>query len=126
LPEGPPYFPKEDKSDRPLRFFVSEFIREKIFMLFHEEIPYSTEVTIEEFKETENIVYIRAIIYVMRESQKAILIGKQGRALKKLGTIAREEIEQFLGKKVFLETLIKVETNWRDNEKRLRKFGYLE
>jgi GTP-binding protein Era len=126
LPEAPPYFPKDDLSDRTQRFFIAEIIREKIFMLFHEEIPYSSEVVVEEFKETENIIRIRAIIYVMREGQKAILIGKQGSALKKLGTKSREEIELLLGKKVFLETIVKVEKDWRDNEKRLRKFGYIE
>lgn len=126
LPEAPPYFPKDDLSDKSQRFFISEIIREKIFLLFHEEIPYSAEVVVEEFKEADNIIRIRALIYVMREGQKAILIGKQGSALKKLGTKAREEIEQFLGKKVFLETVVKVEKDWRDNEKRLRKFGYIE
>jgi GTP-binding protein Era len=126
LPEAPPYFPKDELSDKTQRFFVSEIIREKIFLMFHEEIPYSAEVEIEEFKEAENIIRIRAIIYVMREGQKAILIGKQGSGLKKLGTKAREEIELFLGKKVFLETIIKVEKDWREKESKLRKFGYLE
>lgn len=124
LPEGPSYFPKDELSDRSQRFFVSEIIREKIFLLFHEEIPYSTEVTVEEFKETDNLIFIRSVIYVMREGQKAILIGKQGKALKKLGTEARKGIEEFLGKKVFLETKIKVKKEWRNNEKPLHKFGY--
>lgn len=126
LPEAPPYFPKDELSDKSQRFFVSEIIREKIFLLFHEEIPYSTEVVIEEFKETDTLINIRSVIYVVREGQKAILIGNQGRALKKLGTEARKDIEDFLGKKVFLETIIKVEREWRNNEKRLRKFGYIK
>ncbi|MBI3501359.1 MAG: GTPase Era [Bacteroidetes bacterium] len=126
LPESPPYFPQDELSDKSQRFFISEIIREKIFLLFHEEIPYSTEVVVEEFKEAENIIRIRAIIYVMREGQKAILIGKQGSALKKLGTKAREEIELFLDKKVFLETIVKVEKDWREKENKLKKFGYLE
>lgn len=126
LPEAPPYFPKDELSDRSQRFFISEIIREKIFMMYHEEIPYSSEVVVEEFKEEEKITRIRAIIYVMREGQQGIIIGKGGLALKRTGTKAREEIELFLGKKVFLELVVKVEKDWRDNEKRLRRFGYIE
>jgi GTP-binding protein Era len=125
FPEAPPYFPKDELSDRSQRFFISEIIREKIFLLYHEEIPYCTEVVVEEFKEAENITRIRAIIYVMREGQKGILIGKQGTALQKAGTKSREEIEQFLGKKVFLDLFVKVEKDWRNSEKRLKRFGYL-
>lgn len=136
LPEGPPYFPKDELTDKSQRFFISEIIREQIFLHYHEEIPYSTEVVIEEFKEdvplknitkdAKTITRIRAVIYVMRDGQQAIIIGKGGTALKNLGTKARAEIELFLGKKVFLETIVKVEKDWRDNQSRLKKFGYLE
>jgi GTPase len=129
LPVSPPYFPKEDLTDLSERFFVSEIIREKILLNYSEEIPYHAEVTVNEFKEKkkgeEDIVYIQATIYVARESQKAIILGKGGAAIKKLGTDARKEIETFLGTKVFLELTVKVEKNWRENERSLKRFGYL-
>lgn len=124
LSEAPPYFPKEDLSDSSQRFFISEFIREKIFMHYQEEIPYSTEVAIETFKDEPNIVRIGAVIYAERDSQKAILIGHKGESLKRIGTEARKDIEAFLGKKVFLELFVKVEKDWRKNENKLRRFGY--
>jgi GTP-binding protein Era len=124
-PESPPYFPKEDISDKSQRFFVSEIIREKIFLFYREEIPYSTEVIIEEFKEEKNIVRILANIIVMRESQKGIIIGHKGKALKKTVAEAKKDIEEFLGKKVFLKIIVKVEKNWRDDERKLKRFGYL-
>ncbi|MFH1005148.1 MAG: GTPase Era [Bacteroidota bacterium] len=126
LPESPPYFPKDELSDKSQRFFISEIIREKIFLLYKQEIPYSVEVVVEEFKEEEKIIRIRAIIYVIRESQKGILIGKGGSALKKTGTEARIDMEIFLNKKVFLELFVKIEKDWRDNNKPLKRFGYLE
>lgn len=124
LPEGPEYYPKDELSDRSQRFFVSEIIREKIFLLFGEEIPYSSEVIVESFKEEENLTRIEATVYVSRESQKAILLGKQGKAIKKLGTEARKEIEAFLDQHIFLGLTIKVEKNWRENERLLKRFGY--
>lgn len=126
IPEAPPYFPKDDITDKSQRFFISEIIREKIFFTYHKEIPYSTEVIIEEFKEEEKITRIRAIIFVMRKSQIGILVGHQGKALKIVGSDARKDIEEFLGKKVFLEMVVKVEKDWRDDEKRLKRFGYIE
>jgi len=129
LPESPPYFPKDDLTDLSERFFVSEIIREKILLNYSDEIPYNAEVSINEFKERkkgeEDIVYLMASIYVARESQKAIILGKGGSAIKKLGTDARKEIEAFVGKHVFLELTVKVEKNWRENERSLRRFGYL-
>ena len=129
LPEGPEYYPKDQLTDRPERFFVSEIIREKILELYHQEIPYSTEVTIESFKETttksgEPLVRIEAQIFVMRKSQKPILIGKNGIAIKRLGTEARKSIEKWLESKVFLEMRVKVRDNWRDDEQWLNRFGY--
>lgn len=124
LPEAPPYFPKEDLSDSSQRFFISEFIREKIFLHYQEEIPYSTEVGIETFKDEPNIVRIGAVIFVERDSQKAILIGHKGESIKRIGTEARKDIEAFLGKKVFLELFVKVEKDWRKSENKLRRFGY--
>ena len=124
LPEAPPYFPKEDLSDSSQRFFISEFIREKIFMHYQEEIPYSTEVGVETFKDEGTIVKIGAVIFVERDSQKAILIGHKGESIKRIGTEARKDIEAFLGKKVFLELFVKVEKDWRKNENKLRRFGY--
>ncbi|MBE0648669.1 MAG: GTPase Era [Bacteroidales bacterium] len=125
LPEGPEYYPKDELSDRTERFFVSEIIREKIFLLFGEEVPYSCEVIIDSFKEDENLDRIEATIYVSRESQKAILLGKQGKSIKKLGMDARKEIEAFLDKHIFLGLTIKVEKNWRENERLLKRFGYM-
>jgi GTP-binding protein Era len=126
IPEAPPYFPKDDITDKSQRFFISEIIREKIFFTYQKEIPYSTEVIIEEFDEEEKIIRIRAVIFVMRKSQMGILIGHGGKALKIVGTEARKDIEEFLGKKVFLEMVVKVEKDWRDDEKRLKRFGYME
>ncbi len=126
LPESPPYYPKDQVSDKTERFFISETIREKILLNYKKEIPYSVEVTVESFKETETLIRIRCIIYVARDSQKAILIGHQGKALKNIGTQARKEIEQFLGRQVFLELHVKVSKNWRENELKLRNFGYIQ
>jgi len=125
LPEGPPYFPKDQLTDRYERFFVSEIIRGKIFETYQKEIPYSVEVEIESFKEEENLTRIAAVIYTARDSQKGILIGHKGSMLKRVGTGARREIEEFLGKKVFLELYVKVAREWRDNPRMLKKFGYL-
>ena len=125
LPDNPEYYPKDELSDRSERFFVSEIIREKIFLLFGEEIPYSCEVIIDAFKEDENITRIEATIYVSRESQKAIILGKQGKAIKKLGMAARKEIEAFLDQHIFLGLTVKVEKNWRENERLLKRFGYM-
>ena len=124
LPEAPAFFPKEDLSDATERFFVSEMIREKIFLHYEQEIPYASEVAIESFKEEDDIIRISAIIYVERDSQKAILIGRKGEALKRVGTEARIDMEKFLNKKVFLELFVKVEENWRKNENKLKRFGY--
>ena len=129
LPEGPAYYPKDQLTDRPERFFVSEIIREKILMLYHQEVPYSSEVIVTSFKEDETnkgepLVRIGADIYVARDTQKAIIIGKGGSAIKKLGTEARKDIEKFLEKKVFLELHVKVKDNWRDDDRMLKHFGY--
>lgn len=124
LPESPPYFPKDELTDRTERFFVSEIIREKILLQYSEEVPYSCEVAIESFREKPDITYIKALIYVARESQKAILLGHKGKAIRKLGTGARKDIEAFLEKKVYLELVVKVEKEWRENEKMLKRFGY--
>jgi GTPase len=124
LPESPPYFDKEDYTDRPERFFVTEVIREKILMNYKQEIPYSCEVVCNYFMEDGDIIKISAEIYVERESQKPILIGKNGEMLKKVGTQARLDLEKFFGKKIFLETHVRVSDNWRNNEAMLRKFGY--
>ena len=124
LPEGPEYFPKDALTDQNERFFVSEIIREKVFTNYQKEIPYSTEVVIELFKEEKDIIRISALIFVMRDTQKGIIIGKQGKALKKVGTEARIDIEAFLQKKVFLELLVKVKKDWRDQPGMLRSLGY--
>ncbi len=124
LPESPPYFEKDALTDKPARFFVSEIIREKALMLYRKEIPYSLEVIIEEFKEEEDIIRIRAVIWVERESQKGIVIGRKGEALKKLGTMARKDIELFFGKKVYLQLFVKVEKDWKNNDRMLRGLGY--
>jgi|TARA_R110002049_G_scaffold35254_11_gene113931 GTP-binding protein Era len=124
LPVHPPFYDKEELSDRPERFFASEIIREKIFMQYKKEIPYSTEVRIEDFEETDQLLRMRALIFVERDSQKGIIIGDKGKALKRVGTQARIEMEKFFGKKVFLETFVKVEENWRKNKNKLKKFGY--
>jgi GTPase len=124
LPENPPFFPKDELTDRSERFFMQEIIREKILLHYQKEIPYSTEVEVEEFKDEENMLRIRSIIYVERDSQKGIIIGKGGIALKRVGTEARQEAEEFFGKKIFLEIYVKVAKEWRDKESSLRKFGY--
>lgn len=124
LPESPPFFPKDELTDKPMRFFVSEIIREKIFENYTKEVPYSTQVEVEYYKEKPNIVDIRAIIYVSRSSQKPIIIGQQGAKIKKVGTEARKDLEQFIGSKVFLDLYVKVDKDWRDKETELRKFGY--
>lgn len=124
LPEHPPYYPKDMLTDKPERFFVAEIIREKILRNYQQEIPYSVEVVIEAFKEEENLIRISAVINVERLSQKSILIGSKGSALKKVGTEARQDLEQFLGKKVFLEQYVKVAPNWRSKAQFLQKFGY--
>ncbi len=124
LPESPPYFEKDALTDRPARFFVSEIIREKALMLYQKEVPYSLEVLVEEFKEENDIIRIRAVIWVERDSQKGIIIGHKGEALKKLGTMARKDIERFFEKKVYLQLFVKVEKDWRNNERILRSLGY--
>jgi GTPase len=124
LPEGPVYYPDDSLTDRPERFFVSEIIREKIFLNYHKEIPYSCEVIIDSFKEAEDMVRINAVIHVMRETQKGIIIGHKGSALKKTGTEARIDVEKFLGKKVYLGLQVKVSQDWRNNDKILKRFGY--
>jgi len=124
IPPSPPYFDKDALTDKPERFFVSEIIREKILLYYQKEIPYSTEVEIEEFKELPERVNIRAVIHVARDSQKGILIGHQGKALKKLGIEARKDIETFLAKKVYLEIFVKVSKDWRNDNRFLRNFGY--
>lgn len=124
LPECDPYFDKDALTDKPTRFFISEIIREKILLYYQKEIPYSVEIEIEEFKESEKQVDIRAIIHVARESQKGIIIGHKGSALKKTGTEARKDIEKFLDKKVFLQLFVKVNKDWRDKDNTLRNFGY--
>jgi GTP-binding protein Era len=125
LPEGKPFFESDALTDRTERFFVTEIIREKILLNYQKEIPYSTEVVVEDFKEESMINKIRATIYVMRESQKGIIIGHQGSVIKKVSTEARLDMEKFLGKKVYLELQVKVSKDWRDNEKQLKRFGYL-
>ena len=124
LPENPPYFPKDELTDRSMRFFVSEIIREKILLYYQKEIPYSCEVAVESYEEQEGIDRISAIIFVERDSQKGIVIGHQGKPLKKVGTEARKDIEEFTGKKCFLSIHVKVLKDWRNNEKALRQFGY--
>lgn len=126
IPEGPAYYPKEQFTDRPERFFVSEIIREKILLLYHQEIPYSCEVIVDSFKEDENkkLVRIHAIIYVSRKSQKGIIIGNRGSAIKQLGIEARKDIEKFLDSKVYLELYVKIRDDWRNDEKMLKSFGY--
>lgn len=126
LPESPPFFPKDQLTDKPMRFFTSEIIREKLLLYYSKEIPYACEVLVEEYKEQPDIIRIRAVIMVERESQKGIVIGKGGVALKKVGTEARRDIEAFTGQKVFLELFVKVEKNWRTNTSKLKRFGYMQ
>jgi GTP-binding protein Era len=124
IPESPPYFPKDQLTDKPERFFVNEKLREKILLYYEKEIPYSVEVQTEEFKEEESIIKIRSLILVERESQRGIIIGHKGIAIKKIGTKARIDLEKFFGKKVFIELYVKVSKNWRSNSNQLKKFGY--
>lgn len=126
LPESAPYFGKDAMTDKPARFFVTEIIREKILLNYDKEVPYSTEVIVEKFDEKEGAIHIMAVIYVERDSQKGILIGRGGSMLKKVGTEARKDIEKFFGKRVFLELFVKVEPNWRNRDNKLRAFGYIE
>jgi len=125
LPEGPPYFPEDQLTDRYDRFFVTEIIRGKIFETYQKEIPYSVEVEIESYREEPEINRIAAVIHVARDSQKGIIIGHKGSMLKRVGTASRKEMEEFLGKKVFLELYVRVAHEWRDNPRMLKKFGYL-
>ena len=124
IPESPAYFPKDQLTDKPERFFVNEKLREKILLYYNKEIPYSVEVVTEEFKDEESIIKIRSIILVERESQKGIIIGHKGVALKKIGSKARIDLEKFFGKKVFIELHVKVSKNWRSNPNQLKQFGY--
>ena len=124
LPESPAFFDKDQLTDKPARFFVSEIIREKILLYYDKEIPYSVEVRVERFKETEKSIHINAIIYVERDSQKGIIIGHQGIALKKVSTEARKSLEKFFQKPIYLETFVKVDKDWRSNQRELDSFGY--
>jgi GTP-binding protein Era len=124
IPDSPPYFEKDALTDRPARFFVTEIIRGKILLYYQEEIPYAVEAVVEQFTETQELIHIKALIIVERESQKGIIIGNQGKALKKVGVMARKDIERFFDKKVFLELFVKVEKDWRNRDAILRNFGY--
>ena len=126
LPPSPPYFGKDALTDKPARFFVTEIIREKILINYDKEVPYATEVIVEKFEESDTSIHIMAVIYVERDSQKGILIGKGGSMLKRVGTEARKDIEKFFDKRVYLELFVKVEANWRNRENKLRSFGYIE
>ena len=124
LPENPPYYPKDELTDKTMRFFISEIIREKILLHYKQEIPYSVEIVVDSYKEEDNIIRIIAHIFVSRETQKMIILGKGGKAIKRVGIEARKDIEEFVGKQVYLELTVKVSKDWRDNEKQLKKFGY--
>ena len=124
LPESPAYFDKDQLTDKPAKFFVSEIIREKILLYYDKEIPYSVEVRVERFKENDSVIHINAVIYVERDSQKGIIIGHQGIALKKVSSEARKALEKFFGKKIFLETFVKVDKDWRSSQRELDSFGY--
>lgn len=124
MPDSPPYFEKDALTDKPARFFVTEIIREKILLYYQKEIPYACEVVVELFKEEAELIHIKSLIIVERDSQKGIIIGHQGQALKKVGAMARKDIERFFGKKVFLEMFVKVEKDWRNRDNLLRNFGY--
>ena len=124
LPDAPPYFERDQWTDKPARFFVTEIIREKILLYYDKELPYACEVSVERFKEQEKSIHINAIIYVERESQKGIIIGHQGVALKKVSTEARKEMERFFQKNIFLELFVKVDKDWRNNDRRLNAYGY--
>lgn len=124
LPESPPYYPKDELTDKTMRFFISEIIREKILLHYKQEIPYSVEIVVDSYKEEVNIIRILSTIFVTRETQKMIILGKGGKAIKRVGIEARKDIEEFVGKQVYLELTVKVNKDWRDNEKQLKKFGY--
>jgi GTP-binding protein Era len=124
LPEAPPYFGKDELTDRNERFFLQEIIREKILLNYQKEIPYSVEVEVEEFKETEKIINVRCVIHVERDSQKGIIIGHKGQMLKQVGTEARKDAEEFFNKKIFMELFVKVAKDWREKDKQLKNFGY--
>ena len=124
LPDSPPYFGKDQWTDKPARFFVAEIVREKILLYYDKEIPYSVEVVVEQFKEEEKLIHINVVIYVERESQKGIIIGHQGVALKKVSTEARKSLERFFGKRIYLETFVKVDKDWRSSERALKGYGY--
>jgi len=124
IPEGPEWYPKDQLTDKNERFIVSEIIREKILTLYKQEIPYSVQIEVEGFQEQEDIIRIRAIIIVARDTQKSIIIGKGGSMIKRVGTDARKDMERFFGKKIFLETFVKVDKDWRDDDRKLRKYGY--
>ena len=124
LPPSPPYFDKDQLTDKPARFFVTEIIREKILLHYDKEIPYVCEAAVEHFKETDGSIYIKALIFVERDSQKGIIIGHEGAALKRVATDARKELEKFFGKRIFLEIYVKVDKDWRNSDKQLRRFGY--
>ena len=126
LPVSPPFFPKDELTDKPMRFFVSEIVREKILTHFKQEIPYSCEVVVEAYEDASKIARIRAEIHVARESQKHIVVGAQGRMIKRVGMDARRDLEGFLGKKVFLDLYVRVDKNWRDDERKLKRFGYMD
>jgi len=126
LPVGPAYFPKDQLTDKTMRFFVQELIREQVLLQYKKEVPYSTEIVVEEYKEQEHRIDIRAMIYVIRETQKMIIIGKGGQAIKSLGIEARKNIEEFTGKHIFLDLTVKVSKDWRENDRQLKKFGYGE
>ena len=126
LPESPPYFGKDALTDRSSRFFVTEIVREKILMTYDKEVPYATQVIVEKFDESDTAIHIMAVIYVERDSQKGIIIGHQGKMLKRVGTEARKDIEKFFEKKIYLELYVKVEKDWRNQENKLRAFGYID
>lgn len=126
LPDSPPFFDKDQLTDKPARFFVSEIIREKILLYYDKEIPYSVEVRVNRFKESDSIIHINAVIYVERESQKGIIIGHRGIALKKVSTESRKALEKFFGKSIYLEVFVKVDKDWRSSQKELDSFGYLD
>ena len=126
LPDSPPYFGKDALTDKPARFFVTEIIREKILLEYDKEVPYATEVLVEKYDESDDAIHIMAVVYVERNSQKGIIIGKGGAKLKRVGIAARRDIETFFGKRVFLEIFVKVEKDWRNRENKLRSFGYIE
>ncbi|MDR2690935.1 MAG: GTPase Era [Dysgonamonadaceae bacterium] len=125
IPDSPPYFEKDALTDRPARFFVTEIIREKILLYYQKEIPYSVEVVVEQFKESPDLIHIKSLVIVERESQKGIIIGDRGKALKKVGSMARKDLERFFDRKIFLEMFVRVEKDWRNRDSILQKFGYI-